>query len=188
MMIDVGALLDETGAVRRGHFLLTSGRHSDVYFEKFRLLERPRVVSALAEAIAARFPAVDRVAGPTTGGILIAFEVARQLGCQALYIESEDGHRVIRRGAEIERGAKTLIVDDVLTTGRSIREVAAVLGEAGAIVTGAAVLIDRSEGELDLGFPLFAAHRVEAVSYAPDAVPEWLAAMPLEKPGTRPRS
>lgn len=184
--VDLGALLESSGAVLRGHFVLTSGRHSDVYFEKFRVLERPDVLSALCAEIAGAFPDVDLVAGPTTGGIIIAFEVARQLGVPALYVESEGGKKTLRRGATVLAGARVLVVDDVLTTGLSVRETMEVVREAGGEVVGVGVLIDRSPDRADFGVPAHAAYRVTAESYPADAVPEWLAAIPVTKPGTRP--
>lgn len=184
---DLDALLESCGGLLRGHFLLTSGRHSDLYVEKFRILERPDVLGVLCARMAERFrdAGVQVVAGPTTGGIIIAFEVARQLGCEGLYVESKDGVKTLRRNATIPPGAKVLVVDDVLTTGRSVHEVLEVVRGAGGVAVGVAVLIDRSESALDFGAPCFAAHRVAATSYAPDAVPEWLAAIPVRKPGTR---
>lgn len=186
--VDLQALLEDSGAILRGHFLLTSGRHSDVYFEKFRVLEQPKVLSALCSEIAERFQGegIDLVAGPTTGGIIIAFEVARQMGLPAVYVESENGQKKLRRGARIPEGARVLIVDDVLTTGRSVFEVIEVVKAAGGTPAGVALLIDRSESPIDFGCPSFAAHKVEAQSFAPDAVPDWLAAIPVTKPGTRP--
>lgn len=185
-MTDLTALLAESGAVLHGHFLLTSGRHSAVYFEKFRILEQPRVLSPLCAEIARHFGgSVDVVMGPTTGGIIIAFEVARQLGVPALYVESEEGVRKLRRGARLSASSRVLIVDDVLTTGRSVRELLALVHNAGATAVGVGVLIDRSESVLDLGCPLFAAHEVEAESFAPDEVPDWLSVIPVTKPGTR---
>lgn len=182
---EVVRLLEDRGAILRGHFILTSGRHSDTYVEKFRLLEQPSVTSQICARIAGRFrkAGVEVVAGPTTGGILIAFEVARQLGVDALYIESEDGKRVLRRGALVRPGARVLVVDDVLTTGRSVRESIDAL--AGAEIVGVAVLIDRSEDPVFEDCEFFAACRVEATSYAPEAVPDWLALRPAVKPGTR---
>jgi orotate phosphoribosyltransferase len=183
---ELATLLEESGAILHGHFLLTSGRHSAVYFEKFRVLEQPRVLSALCAEIARRFDGqVDVVMGPTTGGIIIAFEVARQMGLPALYVESEEGVRTLRRGAVLSTGARVLVVDDVLTTGRSVREVLALVDAAGAVPKGVGVLIDRSESEPDFGCPLFAAHRLEAVSYPADSLPDWLAEIPVTKPGTR---
>ena len=194
--VDLGALLDKSGAILRGHFLLTSGRHSDVYFEKFRVLEQPEVLSALCHEIAnwadttrsaIRGPRsqIELVAGPTTGGIIIAFEVARQMGLPALYVESENGVKKLRRGAQVTPGAKVLVVDDVLTTGKSVFEVIDVIRQAGGEPAGVAVLIDRAETPPDFGVPYFAAYKVEAKSFAPDEVPDWLQAIPVTKPGTR---
>ncbi len=186
--VDLGQLLESAGAVLRGHFLLTSGRHSDVYFEKFRVLERPAVLSALCTQIAKRFAdeSVDLVAGPLTGGIIIAFEVARQLGADAVYVESESGVKLLRRGAHIEKGARVLVVDDVLTTGLSIRETLDVVVREGGLPVGAAVLIDRAQSPQQFPCPLYAAYKVTAESYAPDEVPDWLAKVPITKPGSRP--
>jgi orotate phosphoribosyltransferase len=172
----------------RGHFLLSSGRHSAVYFEKFRVLERADVLSALCAEIADRFAnqGIELVAGPTTGGIIIAFEVARRLGTPALYVEREEGQRVLRRGATVTPGTRILVVDDVLTTGLSIRETKELLEQNQAEVIGVGVLIDRSGGAVDFGVPLHPAYRVEAESFAPDEVPDWLAQIPITKPGTRP--
>ena len=185
--VDLKALLESSGAILNGHFILTSGRHSGVYFEKFRVLERPDVLSALCGEIAERFrsEAYDAVAGPTTGGIIIAFEVARQLGLPAIYVETEAGGKTLRRGKTVPRSTKVLIVDDVLTTGTSLVETRDAIHRAGGLVEGFAVLIDRSAPSLELGAPVFAAYRVEATSYAPDDLPEWLAALPPVKPGTR---
>ncbi len=185
--MNLGALLESSGAILRGHFLLTSGRHSDVYFEKFRVLEKPDVLSALCTEIANFYKGheLEFVAGPTTGGIIIAFEVARQLGLPAVYVETENGAKTLRRGKTLEKGSRGLIVDDVLTTGRSLVETREAIETAGGLVEAYAVLIDRAAPGLDLGKPLHAAFKVEAQSFAPDEVPEWLAAIPITKPGTR---
>lgn len=186
-MADLSSLLESSGAILRGHFLLSSGRHSDVYFEKFRLIEQPPVLSALCGEIADHFrdQAIDCVAGPTTGGIIIAFEVARQMGLPAVYIENEDGKKKLRRGKTLAAGARVLIVDDVLTMGTSLVESRSAIEEAGGVAVAYGVLIDRSTPGLDLGLPIYAAYKVEAESYAPDEVPEWLQAIPTTKPGTR---
>ena len=185
--MDLGKLLESSGAVLRGHFLLTSGRHSDVYFEKFRVLERPDVLSALCAEIAAHYSSssVEIVAGPTTGGIIIAFEVARQMGLPALYVETEEGEKKLRRGATVPPGAKVLVVDDVLTTGLSVKETIGALRKAGGNVVGVGVLIDRSTSDLGFGVSTYAAYKVEAESYAEHEVPDWLAKIPVSKPGTR---
>lgn len=183
--VDLGQLLEDSGAILRGHFILASGRHSEVYFEKFRVIEQPEVLSALCTEIAQHYKDLDCdfVAGPTTGGIIIAFEVARQMGKPAVYAETENGVKTLRRGKVLPEGAKVLIVDDVLTTGKSLFETRDAITRAGGEVVGYAVLVNRAQGEIDAQ-PLFSAYTVAAVSYAPDELPEALAAIPAVKPGT----
>jgi orotate phosphoribosyltransferase len=186
-MADLSRLLEDSGAILKGHFRLSSGRHSATYFEKFRILEQPRVLSVLCAELAFKFSrnSVDLVAGPATGGMIIAFEVARQLDRRALYVETEEGKKTIRRGATIPPGSRVLVVDDVLTTGLSLRETADAVSAAGGDVVGMGVLIDRSEKPLDFGAPLVSSYRVEAESYGEGEIPDWLAAIPITKPGTR---
>lgn len=186
MKVDIKQQLIERGAVLKGHFLLSSGRHSDTYFEKFRLLEDPALLSDICAEIVERFSdsGAEVVVGPTTGGIIVAFEVARQMGLRALYVEREGGKRALRRGSQIFRGTKALVVDDVLTTGGSVREVVELVRSNGATVVGVGVLVDRSEDVLDFGTPLFAAAKVDAKSYAPEEVPAWLSAIPISEPGS----
>jgi orotate phosphoribosyltransferase len=185
--MDLQAMLEESGAILKGHFLLTSGRHSDVYVEKFRILEQPKVLTECARRIAEFFNDhnINIVAGPTTGGIIIAFEVARQMNLTALYVETEDGVKKLRRGAKVSPGARVLVVDDVFTTGTSVVEVVELLEGQGAEIAGVGVLIDRSQGPCPFPCPFFATHRVDAVSYHPDEVPNWLSEIPIIKPGTR---
>lgn len=186
-MPDLLKLLEDSGAILKGHFLLTSGRHSDTYFEKFRVLEQPDVLSEVCGELASRFDAdsIDVVAGPTTGGIIIAFEIGRRLGRPALYVEREDGKRALRRGATLQPGARVLVVDDVFTTGTSVVEVVHLLRSLGGEIAGVGVLVDRSENRPDFGAPFESAVRVDATSYAPDDLPSELAAIPITKPGTR---
>lgn len=185
--MNLGRLLEDSGAILRGHFVLSSGRHSDVYFEKFRVLEQPQVLSALCSEIATHFQKskIEAVAGPLTGGIIIAFEVARQMGLPAVYVESEGGVKTLRRGKTLTPGTRVLVVDDVLTTGLSVKETILAIQTAGGDVAGVAVLIDRASDAIDFGCPLFAAFRVQAQSYDPQNVPESLAAIPIQKPGSR---
>lgn len=186
-MPDLLKLLEDSGAILKGHFLLTSGRHSDTYFEKFRVLEQPEILSEVCAELASRFDPseVDVVAGPTTGGIIIAFEVGRRLKKPALYVEREDGKRALRRGASVQPGARVLVVDDVFTTGTSVTEVVELLRNHGATIAGVGVLVDRSESRPEFGAPFESAVRVSATSYAPEEVPPALAAVPISKPGTR---
>jgi orotate phosphoribosyltransferase len=182
--------LEYIGAVLRGHFLLTSGRHSAVYFEKFRLLEQPKLLERLVGAMLANLPreavaAAQTVVGPTLGGVIVAYEAARQLGTRALYAEREGDGRAFRRGGGLEPDTPALVVDDVLTTGTSIREVLALLQGYQAQVVGVGVLIDRSETPPMFGAPLANALRLPAETYAPDECPLCRQGIPLAKRGSR---
>jgi len=182
--------LERIGAVLHGHFLLTSGRHSDLYFEKFRLLEQPALLERLVGTMLANLPreavgAAQVVVGPTLGGVIVAYEAARQLGVRALYAEREGDGRAFRRGSLLEPHTPVLLVDDVLTTGTSIREVLALLEQYRARVVGIGVLIDRSESPLAFGAPLGSALRLPAQTYAPDECPLCQQGVPLTKRGSR---
>lgn len=182
--------LERIGAVLRGHFLLTSGRHSDLYFEKFRLLESPALLERTVRAMLTHLPrtaveGVEAVVGPTLGGVIVAYEAARQLSVRALYAEREGDARTFRRGSVLQAGTPVLVVDDVLTTGTSIREVLQLLETLGAHVRGIGVLIDRSEPPLAFGVPLTYAMRLPAATYAPDACPLCQQGIPLTKRGSR---
>lgn len=184
---DVRQMFEDSGALLRGHFLLSSGRHSGEYWEKFRVLQWPQRVEALCREIARRFAGdrVDVVLGPTTGGILLALETARQMGSRALYAEQEAGMRVLRRGFALEPGTRTLIVDDILTLGGSLRECLDLAHEHGAAVVGAAVLVDRSGGAVELGTRLESLLTVSAETYSPEQCPLCAGGIPIRKPGTK---
>jgi orotate phosphoribosyltransferase len=176
----------KSGAILEGHFLLTSGRHSPVYWEKFRVMQYPEYVHQLCSMIAEHFSreSIQLVAGPTTAGIILAFEVARQIGVRAIYAEkAEDKTFTFRRGAAINPGDRVLVVDDVLTTGGSIKEVISAVKERKGIVIGVGVLVDRTERAIDFGAPLFGCHRALAISYPADKCPLCNAGIPLVKPG-----
>jgi orotate phosphoribosyltransferase len=176
----------KSGAVLDGHFILTSGRHSPVYWEKFKVMQYPQYVQQLCTMIAEHYKkeSIDLVAGPTTAGIILAFEVARQLGVRAIYAEkAENKTFAFKRGAAIDAGDRVLVVDDVLTTGGSIKEVIAQVKERKGTVIGIGVLVDRTEQHFDFGAPLFGCVRAEAVSYAPDNCPLCAKKIPLVKPG-----
>jgi len=179
--------LERIGAILHGHFLLTSGRHSAVYFEKFRLLERPDLLTEAVGAMLEPFRTVpiEGVVGPTLGGVLVAYEAARQLGVRAFYAEREGEGRVFRRDGIPEAGMRLLIVDDVLTTGSSIREVLALLQSYAVQVMGIGVLIDRSEQPIEFGYPLAAALRLPAESFPPSDCPLCQQGIPLTKRGSR---
>jgi len=174
-----------TGAIMEGHFLLTSGLHSPIYWEKFRVLQYPQYTERLCQLIAESFRdrGVQLVAGPTTGGVLLAYEVARQLGIRSIYAERQDEGRVFRRGFSISPGERTLVVDDVLTTGGSIREVADEVKRRGGEVMGIGVLVDRSQGGVDFGVPLFSCYKTTALNYKPEDCPLCAEGIPLVEPG-----
>lgn len=177
-------LLREAGALLEGHFQLTSGKHSGLYIEKFRLLERPQQTEALCRMIAewARPLAPQLVAGPTTGGIIISYEVARLLGVRGIFAESVDsqGGRVFQRGFSIAPGERTLVVDDVLTTGGSVRDVIATVQARSGLVAGVAVLIDRTGGRIDFGVPFFACLTLDLPSYEPAECPLCAKGVPIQ--------
>jgi orotate phosphoribosyltransferase len=177
-------LLRDAGALLQGHFQLSSGKHSPMYIEKFRLLERPPQTDALCRMIVdwARGLAPDLVAGPTTGGIIISYEVARHLGLRGIFAEkSEDGGpgRSFLRGFQIRRGERVLVVDDVLTTGGSVRDVLDAVRRLGGEVIGVAVLVDRSAGKVDFGAPFFACLELDLPAYPPDRCPLCREGVPL---------
>lgn len=184
-MNDIEEIFKKTGAVMEGHFLLHSGSHSPVYWEKFRVLQYPNHVSTLCEMIAGRFrdTPIDLVAGPVTGGIILAFEVARQLGKRAIYAENEGDRKAFRRGADVRPGDRILIVDDVMTAGGSIRDVVAAVGDCKGDLAGVGVLVDRSDKAPDLGVPFFSCLRTTAVTYKPKECPLCAAGVPLTRPG-----
>jgi orotate phosphoribosyltransferase len=182
---DARQAFDAAGAFLRGHFVYTSGRHGADYLEKFRILEDPMATTELAGMIAQRFSPLrpELVAGPTTGGIILAYEVARQLGVNAVYVErGESGGRVLRRGFEIAPGARVLVVDDVVTTGGSVAETQACITQAGGAVIGIGVLADRTAGRAASDVPFFACLTVDFPSYMPEACPLCAAGIPVAAP------
>ena len=184
--------LDEfraAGALLEGHFVLSSGLHSPVFLQKMFVFQDParteRLCRALAEKARAAFGPVDVVVSPAVGGIVAGYETARWLGAKAIFVEREDGRFKLRRGFSIAAGARVLMVEDIITTGLSSREcLEALAGHPGTIV-GAACLIDRSGGRADIGLPRVALATLDIPTYAPDALPPELAALPAVKPGSR---
>lgn len=182
-------LLESSGALKTGHFLLASGRHSGKYVEKFDLLRRPMEATIACGMIADAFrgQGIDVVAGPTTGGVILAYDVARQLGSAAAYAErkSEGGsEREFRRGTTFPQGARVLVVDDILTTGGSLRETLAALAAHPVEVIGIAVLVDRSGGKVDFGVPLQALIQLNIETWEAGACPLCAEGVPLTKPGS----
>jgi orotate phosphoribosyltransferase len=187
---DVERVFRDSGALREGHFILASGRHSPLYLEKFQVLQHPVQTERLCAALAswAKTRDVETVAGPTTGGIILAHEVARQLGVRAIYAERrENGRgREFRRGFALRPGERVVVVDDIMTTGGSVQETVEAVRSAGGHVAGAAVLVDRSGGAADVGVPIEALWRLEIPSYAPAECPLCAKGIPATHPGTTP--
>ncbi len=177
----------KSGAILKGHFQLASGLHSPIYWEKFRVLQYPVYTEQLCRLIANHFrkQRIQVVAGPTTGGIILAFETARQLGVRGIFAEKEsDAERSFRRGFSIGPGERVLIVDDILTTGSSIREVMTAVTKQKGIVIGIGVLVDRSGQRVEFGVPFFSCHRSITPTYPPEECPLCAAQIPLVKPGS----
>lgn len=189
---EVERVFRDARAFREGHFLLASGRHSSRYLEKFQVLQWPVQTAVLcadiAEWVSSRHLEPRTVAGPTTGGIILAHEVARQMELRAVYAERADGGlgREFRRGFELGSGERVLVVDDIMTTGGSVQETIAAVHRTGAQVVGAAVLVDRSGGAATLDVPLHALWKLDIPSYAPADCPQCADGVPLTHPGTTP--
>jgi len=178
------------GALLEGHFILSSGLHSSRYLQCARVLMDPMRASRLAGALAATIPRetrsrIDLVVSPAMGGVIIGHEMGRALGVEALFVERPQGIFELRRGFRIEPGQDVLLVEDVVTTGLSSREAMKAIAEAGGEVIAAASLVDRSGGAADMGVPFFPLVRLNVPTYAADELPEELAAVPAEKPGSR---
>jgi orotate phosphoribosyltransferase len=177
-------------ALLEGHFLLSSGRHSAHYLQCARVLMNPMRASRLALAIAQKIPRdvkkeINKVVSPAMGGLIIGHEMGRALGVDAMFVERPTGTFELRRGFSLEPGDKVLMVEDVVTTGLSSREAIRAIEEAGGQVIAAASLIDRSAGAVDLGVPFYPLIALNFPTYAPEEVPETLAAIPAIKPGSR---
>ena len=177
------------GALLEGHFILSSGLRSPVFLQKMFVFQDPartaRLCAALAEKIRARFGAIDIIVSPAVGGIVPGYETARQLGARAMFVEREAGAFKLRRGFEIAKGARVLMVEDIITTGLSSRECLAAIREHPGELIGAACLIDRSGGKAEIGVPRVALATLDIPAYDPEKLPPELAALPAVKPGSR---
>jgi orotate phosphoribosyltransferase len=175
------------GALLEGHFILSSGLHSDRYIQCALLLQHPRVAEQLCSALAAklRHLGATAVAAPALGGVIVSHEVARALGLRALFTERQEGVMLLRRGFSLAPGEPTLVVEDVITTGGSTRETMAAVEQAGGKVVGVGALIDRSGGMVDLGVPKTALVTLAVQNYNPLDCPLCKYGLPAVKPGSR---
>jgi orotate phosphoribosyltransferase len=185
-------LFNETGAYLRGHFRLTSGLHSPEYLQCALVLQYPEHAEALGARLAERLRAhsggaqIDLVASPAIGGLIIGHEVGRALGVRAIFTERDaEGKMTLRRGFEVEPGETAVVIEDVVTTGGSSREVIQVLRAAGATVVAAGSVVDRSNGTVDLGVPRASLVALSVVSYPPETCPLCQQGLPVVKPGSR---
>lgn len=175
------------GALLSGHFVLTSGLHSPFYLQCARVLMEParagRLVAALAPRVAPAAP--DLIVAPALGGIVLGYELGRQLGCTSIFVERVEGSFTLRRGFEIPSGSRIVVAEDVITTGLSTRECIACCSAAGGRVVAVACLVDRSAGKAELGVPLHCLATLDLPTYAQHKIPPELAAIPAVKPGSR---
>ncbi len=187
---DVLAEFRAADALLEGHFILSSGLHAGRYLQCARVLMNPRRGSRLCDELVRRLPAevreaIDVVISPAMGGVIVGHEMGRALGVPAMFLERPTGIFELRRGFRIDPGQRVLMMEDVVTTGLSAREAIAAIRREGGDVIAAAALVDRSNGTADPGVPFFPLIRLDVPSYAADALPPELAAMPAIKPGSR---
>ena len=184
------AMLDvfkATGALLEGHFKLTSGRHSNTYFQCAKVLQHPQHLSAICGAIAERFAqsGVQTVISPAIGGIVVGTEIGRQLGVKTIFAERKDGAMTIRRGFSVEKDERFLVIEDVITTGGSVAEVMALITTAGGEVVGVGSVVDRSNGKVKLAENQFSVLSMEVISYTPEECPLCKQGLPIDAPGSR---
>jgi len=188
---DVLKIFEENEALLKGHFLLTSGLHSNRYLQCALVLQHPAVAEKLCAELAAKAKAdvdidrIDLVIAPALGGVIVAHEVARALGVRALFAERQEKAMTLRRGFQIKPGERCLVVEDVVTTGGSTREVMGVVAQHGGVTAGAGSLIDRSGGAVDLGVPRHALAVLEVPTYKPEECPMCREGSTAIKPGSR---
>ena len=181
---------EKAGALLRGHFILSSGLHSPIFLQKALVFQNPKRTSKLCKALAkkvekAEIGKIDVIVSPAVGGIIPGYETARHMDVPAMYVEREEGEFRLRRGFELKKGAKVLVVEDIVTTGLSSRECIDAVRKVGGDVVAEACLIDRSGGKADVGAPLISLAQIDIPTYKPDDLPPELKDTPAVKPGSR---
>lgn len=176
-------------ALLEGHFILSSGRRSPVFLQKALVFSHPatseKLCAALAEKLKAQFGQIDVVCGPAVGGLIPGYETARALGCRAIFTERQDGEMTLRRGFDIKEGERVVVVEDIVTTGLSMRETFTALNKFDGDVIGGACVVDRSNGEAEVGLPLVSLAAVDFPDFDPENLPAELKDIPAIKPGSR---
>jgi orotate phosphoribosyltransferase len=185
MAPDVRALLEETGALLTGHFRLSSGLHSPNYVQCARLLEHPRHARALGQTLAARIGSADKIVSPALGGVIIGYTVAQAMDVPFVFTERKDGVMTLRRGFSVRQGDRVIIVEDVVTTGKSTRETVAALEQQGAVVIGFASILNRSGRENPFDQPYHALLDLDLASHSEESCPQCAEGLPLDAPGSR---
>ncbi len=178
----------DSGVLKKGHFILTSGRHAGQYMQMAQALQDAKVTELLCRNLAENFKGqeIDLVVSPAVGGLIVGYEMSKILGTRNIFCERENGEMKLRRGFTISPGERVLVVEDVVTTGGSVKEVIKVVEDAGGEIVGVGVLVDRSNGKVDFGYPFAALLSIEVASYEPDECPLCAAGeIPAEKPGSR---
>jgi len=180
-------ILEKTGVLQTGHFLLTSGKHSNKYMQCAKIFQHPDISAQLSKDLSEKFDGydIDIVIGPAVGGIILAYEVARQMEVRALFAERENGKMTLRRGFEIKPGSRVLVVEDVITTGGSVKEVIELVRAVGGEVVGVASVVDRSGGKALFDVPFKSAMKIDIETYEPEACPLCKAGSEAIKPGSR---
>ncbi len=184
---EVLKIFKNTGALLEGHFILTSGLHSGKYFQCAKVFQYPQHAEALCTVIAEHFQdeKVDLVVSPAIGGIVVGQEVARLLKVRSIFLERKDGKMTLRRGFQVQQGEKVLVVEDVTTTGGSVKEVMDVISNKGCEILAVSAVVDRSGGKAQFGVPYFSIFQMEVVNYSPDNCPLCASGSVAVKPGSR---
>lgn len=180
-------IFKETGVLHEGHFMLTSGRHSDKYMQCARLFQRADLAQELCEDLAKKLPEADVVIGPAVGAIQMAYEVSRHKNCRNIFAERENGKFTLRRSFTIEPGERVVVVEDAVTTGGSVMEVIGLVREHGGILAGVGCIVDRSGGKVDFGVPFSSVLSLDIVSWEQDDCPLCKNGVSITKPGSRNR-
>ncbi|ADQ04728.1 orotate phosphoribosyltransferase [Caldicellulosiruptor owensensis OL] len=180
-------MFKDTDALLEGHFLLSSGKHSAKYLQCARVLQYPNLSEMICRDLAQYFKdeQIDVVIGPALGAVTLSYELARQLKCRSIFAEREDGIMKLRRGFKIEEGEKVLVVEDVVTTGGSVREIIEIVKEYRGEIVAVAGIVDRSGGKVDLGYPLKTLLTLEIETFDPEECPLCKEGIPIVKPGSR---
>ena len=180
-------IFKDTGALLDGHFILTSGRHSPSYFQCARVLQNPKHLTNFANMISSHFEEfkIEAVISPAIGGVVLGTEVGRLLNVKTIFAERKNGQMCIRRGFNIDPGQNILVVEDVVTTGGSVKEVMDQVVKHRGNIAGVGVMVDRSNGTVNLHQNQFSIIALEAISYAPSKVPDSLSSISVQKPGSR---